>query len=122
MLTPLDFNTIELIEKEYLSNEIPWTLGFSGGKDSSAMLKLAYNAIAGIKNPNKLINVVYCDTGVEIPIVTSFVKKTLAKLKNEITELNLPININVVEPKLENRFKSNWTWISNTNEQVQVVH
>jgi len=106
MLTDLDFNTIELIEKEYLNNEIPWSLGFSGGKDSSAMLKLTYNAIAGIKNPNKLINVVYCDTGVEIPIVTSFVKKTFAKLKNEITELNLPININVVEPKLENRFFS----------------
>jgi len=106
MLTDLDFNTIELIEKEYLNNEIPWSLCFSGGKDSSAMLKLTYNAIAGIKNPNKLINVVYCDTGVEIPIVTSFVKKTFAKLKNEITELNLPININVVEPKLENRFFS----------------
>jgi len=106
MLTDLDFNTIELIEKEYLNNEIPWFLGFSGGKDSSAMLKLTYNAIANIKNPNKLINVVYCDTGVEIPIVTSFVKKTLTNLKNEIAELNLPININVVEPKLENRFFS----------------
>src|SRR5665648_468458 len=105
-LTDLDFNTIELIEKEYLKNEIPWSLGFSGGKDSSAMLKLTYNAIAGIKNPNKLINVVYCDTGVEIPIINSFVKKTLAKLKNEIMELNLPLNINVVEPKLENRFFS----------------
>ncbi len=106
MLTDLDFKTIELIEKEYLNNEIPWSLGFSGGKDSSAMMKLTYNAIAGIKNPKKLINVVYCDTGVEIPIVTSFVKKTLANLKNEIAESNLPININVVEPKLENRFFS----------------
>jgi DNA sulfur modification protein DndC len=106
MLTDLDFDTIELIEKEYLKNEIPWSLGFSGGKDSSAMLKLTYNAIANIKNPKKFLNVVYCDTGVEIPIVTSFVKKTFAKLKNEITELYLPININIVEPKLENRFFS----------------
>ena len=106
MLTGLDFNTIELIEKEYLKNEIPWSLGFSGGKDSSAMLKLTYNAIAGIKNPNKPINVVYCDTGVEIPIVNSFVRKTFAKFKNEIAGLNLPININIVEPKLENRFFS----------------
>ena len=106
MLTTLDFNTIELIEKEYQSNDIPWSLGFSGGKDSSAMLKLTYNAIANIKNPKKFINVVYCDTGVEIPIVISFVKKTFAKLKNEITELDLPINLNIVEPKLENRFFS----------------
>src|SRR5665648_322985 len=106
MLTPLDFNTIALIEKEYLSNEIPWSLCFSGGKDSSAMLKLTYNAIVNIKNPNKLINVVYCDTGVEIPIITSFVKKTFSKFKNEIIKLDLPIKINIVEPKLENRFFS----------------
>ena len=106
MLTVIDVSTIDLIQKEYKKNKMPWSLGFSGGKDSSAMLKLTYNAIVGIKNPDKLINVVYCDTGVEIPIVTSFVKKTFTKLEKEIKELNLPINIHIVEPKLENRFFS----------------
>lgn len=106
MLTELDYSTIELIEKEYKSNELPWSLGFSGGKDSSAMLKLVYNALSNTKNPTKPINVVYCDTGVEIPIVVEFVKKTFNLLKQEVSESNLPINIDIVEPTLKNRFFS----------------
>jgi DNA sulfur modification protein DndC len=106
MLTTLDYNTIELIEKEYVSNELPWSLGYSGGKDSSAMLKLVYNALNNIKTPLKPINVVYCDTGVEIPIVSEFVKKTFVAFKEELKENNLPINISIVEPSLENRFFS----------------
>jgi DNA sulfur modification protein DndC len=106
VLTDIDNFIIELIEQEYQSNEVPWSLGFSGGKDSSAMLKLVYNAITNIKMPTKSINVIYCDTDVEIPIVNKFVKRTFHKFQKEISERNLPININIVEPKLENRFFS----------------
>jgi len=106
MLSTLDYNTIELIEKEYLSNKMPWSLGFSGGKDSSAMLKLVYIALTNLKKTEKAINVVYCDTGVEIPIVTDFVKKTFNSLEKEISDYNLPIKINIVRPALENRFFS----------------
>lgn len=106
MLSSLDFSTIELIEKEYQSNSLPWSLGYSGGKDSSALLKLVFNALRNIKNPSKPINIIYCDTGVEIPIITEFVKSTFSKFKTEIKALNLPIVLKIAEPKLEHRFFS----------------
>ena len=106
MLTNLDERTIELIEKEYLINDLPWSLGYSGGKDSSALLKLTYNAVLNLKNRNKIITIVYCDTGVEIPILRDFVYKTFDKFKNEILENQLPFKVKIVEPKLENRFFS----------------
>ena len=42
--------TIDLLTKEiqelYLSDYIPWVVGYSGGKDSSATLQLVWNAIS----------------------------------------------------------------------------
>lgn len=104
MLTDLDISTIDLIEQEYKKCNLPWALGYSGGKDSSALLKLVYNALLNIKNPQKQINAIYCDTGVEIPIITNYVKETFNLLKEETTELGIPINFRIVEPKLEYRF------------------
>lgn len=104
MLSQLDIDTIELIEQEYSNSQIPWSIGYSGGKDSSALLKLVYNALSNIKNPKKQIIVIYCDTGVEIPIVNQFVKKTFVQLKQEISELHLPLKLEIVEPRIEHRF------------------
>jgi DNA sulfur modification protein DndC len=42
---------IEQIHEEirglYLNDEIPWVVGYSGGKDSTATLQLIWNAITG---------------------------------------------------------------------------
>lgn len=102
----LDLNTISVIEKEYLRDDIPWAIGYSGGKDSTAMLKLVYNSLLNIKLPKrkKEINIIYCDTGVEIPIVNRYVKKVYKELNLEIAKNNLPIKTRSVEPKLEDRF------------------
>lgn len=106
MFSNLDNETINLIEKEYQSNSIPWSLGFSGGKDSSALLKLVFNALIRITNPHKPVNIVYCDTGMDIPLVANHVNSTLESLKREVEEFQLPIKVIVVKPSIENRYFS----------------
>ena len=52
----LDQQTITLISEEYKKSKLDWTIGYSGGKDSTALLKLAYNAFKNINNHNKIVN------------------------------------------------------------------
>lgn len=102
----LDYQTIENIQIEYQKDRTHWTLGFSGGKDSSALLKLTYLALYYLKNKHKPINVIYCDTGVEIPIISLFVKETLGNLLIEAKEHEIPITKQIVYPVLKDRYFS----------------
>ena len=102
----LTYKTIEHIKREYSKNSIPWSLGFSGGKDSSALLKLVYAALENIGTKSKPVTVIYCDTGVEIPIVRSFVLETLNKLSEEAAENGVPIETQIVIPSLHDRYFS----------------
>ncbi|RJE73200.1 hypothetical protein BGP76_02165 [Reichenbachiella sp. MSK19-1] len=95
---------IQIIQNEYLKNNDPWFLGYSGGKDSSAMLKLTIIALSQLEDRHKKVKVVYCDTGVENPIITQYVYATFDKLRDECEENNLPFNFEIAEPKLEDRF------------------
>lgn len=93
---------INLIKKEYLKDEIPWYIGYSGGKDSSCVLKLVLNAIKQIDNPTKIVTIFYCDTGVENPLITEYVYSVFRNLKNEVSDL--PIKLEIVKPSLNDRF------------------
>ncbi|WP_224998730.1 phosphoadenosine phosphosulfate reductase family protein [Cesiribacter sp. SM1] len=106
-LTPIlakDSDAIEVIKQEYIKDDVPWFVGFSGGKDSSALLKLLIIALSQLNKPHKLINVLYCDTGVENPIITTYVYSTINRLRVECNALNLPIIFEVAVPKLDDRF------------------
>jgi len=99
-------NTIENIQREYLSNNLPWSLAFSGGKDSSALLKLVYLALEELNEKTKPVNIIYCDTGVEIPTIRSFVIKTLDSLLREAVGNNMPLRTQIVYPALQDRYFS----------------
>lgn len=99
-----DRNAIRIIQKEYLKNDTPWFLGYSGGKDSSAVLKLTIIALMELKNRHKRIKVVYCDTGVENPVITNYVYDTFKKLSDECARHNLPFDFEIAEPNLDDRF------------------
>ncbi|MBA7599415.1 hypothetical protein ES703_06448 [subsurface metagenome] len=98
--------TIDNIQREYLKDSLPWSLAYSGGKDSSALLKLVYLALEELHRKSKLVTVIYCDTGVEIPIIRTFVIRTLENLSNEAVENNIPIRTRIVYPPIKDRFFS----------------
>jgi DNA sulfur modification protein DndC len=96
--------TIHLIQKEYGKSQLPWFVGFSGGKDSSALVKLIFTALNNISNKYKPVTLVYIDTGVDIPIIQALVKETLDGIALEAQELNIPIQVKFAYPKLEDRY------------------
>lgn len=98
-----DERTIQFILNEYNKDDVPWFLGFSGGKDSTALLMLTYEALK-LSNKHKQVNVIYCDTGVEIPKLSATVKTLLNELQVECDDNEIPLKMRVASPALNDRF------------------
>lgn len=90
------------IQELYCLDNIPWCVGYSGGKDSTAVLQLIWNAIAEIKpeKRTKNIYVITTDTRVENPIVSTWVKKSLKKMKETAQAQKMPIEPNLLQPEI----------------------
>lgn len=93
------------------STERPWIIGFSGGKDSTALLTLVWIALQRIKTnspyPFQLRRPVYVvcnDTMVENPIISSYVEDVLAKISEAARNEGLPIIVKKTTPKLDESF------------------
>jgi len=85
----------EIID-QYLHDENktrPWIVGFSGGKDSTVVLQLIWNAISKIDRNERIrdIHVVCNDTLVENPIIEQYVNNVLYKIQTAATKQSLPI-------------------------------
>ena len=63
----------EFVQEIYCADEIPWVVGYSGGKDSTATLQLVWLAIADLpaEARRKPVHVISTDTLVENPIVAA---------------------------------------------------
>ena len=101
---------IEAIVREiaevYLSDTIPWTIGYSGGKDSTATLQLVWLALQhiGAKRAHKPIHVISTDTLVENPVVAAWVGNSLGKMQNAARTQELPITSHRLTPTLSDSF------------------
>lgn len=82
------------ISKTYLQyrDKSVFTISYSGGKDSQAILELALQVI-----PPEDLTIVYNDTGMEMP----YVEENIRKLQNRIKENKTPISILITKPKAE---------------------
>ena len=63
------------IKSLYLHNEIPWVIGYSGGKDSTAVVQLVYQSLSEIpeKQRSKVVYVLTSDTKVETPSIVNHI-------------------------------------------------
>lgn len=95
---------MDVIRAEYEHSDVPWFIGFSGGKDSSALTKLVFNALRQLRACGPPVTVVYCDTGVEIPIVRGLVLSTLRRLASEAETSGIPLEIKLARPRLQDRY------------------
>jgi DNA sulfur modification protein DndC len=82
----------------------PICVAFSGGKDSSAVIKLVGTALKRSRRRRKDIKIVYCDTGVENPLVVGFVKKTLRSLATELDGIGITHAVQILKPRIDQRF------------------
>lgn len=98
---------IEEIQELYLSDALPWVIGYSGGKDSTASLQLIWNAITALPESQrrfKPIHVISTDTLVENPVIAAWVELSLTHMKVSALSQQLPFQSHRLTPELENRF------------------
>ena len=90
----------------YLADEIPWVVGYSGGKDSTAVLQLVWTATASIprEQRRKPIYVISTDTLVENPIVALWVSRSLDTMAAAARDQDLPLTSHRLTPATENTF------------------
>lgn len=92
----------------YLADSIPWVVGYSGGKDSTATLQLAWIALRGlpVEKRTKKVYVISTDTLVENPIVAAWAGDSLEAMRKAAEAEGLPIEVHRLTPKVEDSF---WT-------------
>ena len=94
------------IRQVYLSDNRPWILGFSGGKDSTCMAQLVWNSLLGV-DPEKLhkkVFIISSDTLVESPKIVEQITTSLQMMEDAAKSHSLPIQTNLVRPKIEDSF------------------
>ncbi|MFS1873321.1 DNA phosphorothioation system sulfurtransferase DndC [Enterovibrio norvegicus] len=96
------------VQRVYCADKRPWVIGYSGGKDSSAIMSLIYMALLGLpaKDRSKPVFVVSSDTLVETPVVVNHIKDSLAAIERGAKRDNLPITCHKVIPESDQTFWS----------------
>ncbi len=97
---------VEEVIELYQSDHIPWVIGYSGGKDSTAALQLIWYALEqiGADRAKKPVFVISTDTLVENPIVALWVSKSLDKMGAEAQRQGLPLTAHRLTPSTDNTF------------------
>ncbi len=113
IITNLLSNQMSLIEetkaqiiKAYKEDNRPWVVGYSGGKDSTVVVQLIFEALCEIplEELHKKIYIISSDTLVETPLIINSINQTLRRIQDSALNLNLPIETHKVKPLLEHSF------------------
>lgn len=104
---------VEELADQYLEADRvnrPWIIGYSGGKDSTVLLMLTWYALLQLREQGKELNrqvyVVNNDTLVENPIIEEYVVGVLEMIKEAAKKQDLPIQVKITTPALEDTFWS----------------
>src|SRR5437763_4807213 len=91
------------VRELYLGDAVPWVVGYSGGKDSSAVLQLIWNAIRELPagQRTKPIHVITTDTLVEQPLVAAWVDTWQARMREAAAVQGMPIQPHKLTPETE---------------------
>jgi len=98
----------EEILSVFFADQRPWVIGYSGGKDSTAVLRVIYEAMlvanASGRPMTKPIFIVSSDTLVETPVVVGLIGRTLAAVQEKAILDGLKIFHQIVTPKSSDTF------------------
>jgi DNA sulfur modification protein DndC len=100
---------LELIRENYLADSRPWVIGYSGGKDSSCVLQLTWQAISKlpVEKRSKSIYVLSSDTLVETPAIVNQLTKSQEQINVAAKKQEMPFQALVVVPEINNTFWTN---------------
>lgn len=109
-----DLNTtttlIERLKYVYFSDDRPWIIGYSGGKDSTVVVSLVIEMLLSLENPKscKNVHIISSDTMVENPIVKNHLFTTLDALKDFSKEKLPNLHVHLVQPEADKTF---WSYV-----------
>jgi DNA sulfur modification protein DndC len=97
---------LDLICGQYLADGRPWVIGYSGGKDSTCVLQLAWTALTALPREKltKPVYVITSDTLVETPAVETHLAKTINQIGDAAKAQGLPFEAHEVSPIAEESF------------------
>ena len=90
----------------YLEDRRPWLVGFSGGKDSTMLASLLFDAILSVPpaQREKPVAILCTDTRVEIPAIVEMIENTLARMHKFSRQSRLNIEVHLLKPPPEQSF------------------
>ena len=108
------FQVFEDIIKEimivYKHDNRPWLIGYSGGKDSTLLVSLVYEAMQRLKTADsfmhKKIYIITSDTMVENPIVKNYMHSSSKSINTASKKDGLKIEASIIYPEPEQTFWS----------------
>lgn len=100
----------DTIRNLYLCDDIPWVIGYSGGKDSTATLQLVWLALSELPKEElkKEVHIINTDTMVESPVMSKWVQKSLKTMDDAAAEQGLPFVTHRLTPAMDNTFWVNF--------------
>lgn len=100
---------IEEIKYVYQSDDRPWVIGYSGGKDSTTVVELVYKMLLSLPDwqRNKNVYIVSSDTLIENPLIKIYLSDMNRMLGEAAKRDGLPIKSAMVTPSPNNSFWAN---------------
>lgn len=102
---------LDEIQYVYMSDERPWIIGYSGGKDSTVLTHLVYTMLKQLpaEKRHKKVYIVSSDTLVENPLIKIYLDQMLNQIQAAADKDhdNLPIIVKKVTPEPDNSFWAN---------------
>ncbi len=99
-------DVLEELRAAYLGDERPWIVGFSGGKDSTALVQFVYFMLLALppEQRRKEVFVLASDTKVEMPSIVERIDRELILIRAAAERDGMPIQVNTVYPELDDSF------------------
>ena len=84
----------------------PWIVAYSGGKDSTLLLQLVWEAIANLPSEQRRrqVHVIANDTLVESPVIIKHLKNSLSQIQEAASRQGLPLTTHISEPCADQTF------------------
>ena len=101
---------VDKIKRQYLAvdNNLPWLIGYSGGKDSTCTAQLVFYALCELREENFELNrrvvIFSADTMIENPLIKEIIEKNIKLINVKANELNLPIEARILKPNVSKTF------------------
>lgn len=94
------------IKQAYKEDDRPWVVGYSGGKDSTVVVQLVFEALSEMPKEelHKKVYVISSDTLVETPLIINSINQTLRRIQDEALRRDLPVETHKVKPLIKQSF------------------